>query len=62
MEIKGKLIKTLSQAHRALIEKQFSCVDLVEKAYKNIESNKALNAFVTLPPKTVSGSMLTKPI
>jgi hypothetical protein len=48
MEIKGKIIKTLSQAHRGLLNKEFSCVDLLESTQKNIVKHKDLNGFVSM--------------
>ena len=42
------LDKTIEEIHEALKKKEIKPIDLVEEAFKRIEKNKELNAYITL--------------
>jgi Asp-tRNA(Asn)/Glu-tRNA(Gln) amidotransferase A subunit family amidase len=48
MKVSKQVIRTLGQAHKHIVNKDFSCVDLIQATIANVEDNKHLNAFVAL--------------
>jgi Asp-tRNA(Asn)/Glu-tRNA(Gln) amidotransferase A subunit family amidase len=48
MKVNKQVIRTLGQAHKHIVSKDFTCVDLLQATFANVEANKHLNAFVSL--------------
>ena len=48
MKVSKQVIRTLGEAHKHIVGKDFTCVDLLQATFANVEANEHLNAFVSL--------------
>jgi aspartyl-tRNA(Asn)/glutamyl-tRNA(Gln) amidotransferase subunit A len=47
MKVNGHVVKTITQAHKHLLARHFTAMDLADECWSNIDKNAHLNAFVT---------------